>query len=209
MSSEPDVEKWDPWQPRELSQRLSEAERHWYVVGGWALDLWHRKETRTHEDIEFCCLRKDAPYFMEKLNELTFFGAQSGSLYPLDKDMPLSKKVNQFWGWDEAKNVWWVDLMIDPGTEAEWVFKRNPDIRLPRSDAISTTPDGIPFLRPAPILLFKAKHCRPKDQFDFETALPHLSQSEKQWLMGSIEKEYPQCDWITEIIAYISTSRAK
>jgi hypothetical protein len=85
---------------------------------------------------------------MAKLNELTFFGAQSGSLYPLDKDMPLPKKVTQFWGWDEAKNVWRVDLMIDPGTEAEWVFKRNPDIRLPRSDAISTTPDGIPFLRP-------------------------------------------------------------
>ena len=56
---------------------------------------------------------------MAKLNELTFFGAQSGSLYPLDKDMPLPKKVTQFWGWDEAKNVWRVDLMIDPGTEAE------------------------------------------------------------------------------------------
>lgn len=59
MSSAPDVEKWEPWQPRELSKKLHRAQRHWYVVGGWALDLWHRKETRTHEDIEFCCLRKD------------------------------------------------------------------------------------------------------------------------------------------------------
>ena len=146
---------------------------------------------------------------MAKLNELTFFGAQSGSLYPLDKDMPLPKKVTQFWGWDEAKNVWRVDLMIDPGTEAEWVFKRNPDIRLPRSDAISTTPDGIPFLRPAPILLLKAKSCRPKDQFDFETALPHLNQEELHWLLRAIEKEFPQSHWVAEIIGHISASRAK
>ena len=59
MSSAPDVEKWEPWQPRELSKKLHRAQRHWYVVGGWALDLWRRKETRAHADIESCCLRKD------------------------------------------------------------------------------------------------------------------------------------------------------
>ncbi len=41
MSSEPDVEKWDPWQPRELSQRLSEAKRigMWLAVGRWTYGI--------------------------------------------------------------------------------------------------------------------------------------------------------------------------
>ena len=47
------------------------------------------------------------------------------------------------------------------------------------------------FLRPAPFLLLKAKHCRPKDQFDLETAMPYLSQAEKHG-SGSNEKEYPK-----------------
>ncbi len=66
-----------------------------------------------------------------------------------------------------------------------------------------------PFPAPAPILLFKAKRCKPKDQFDFETALPHLNQEELHWLLRAIEKEFPQSHWVAEIIGHISASRAK
>ena len=56
----------------ELTQKLLTSNRHCSVVGSCALDLWHAKETRAQEDLEFCCLHDDAPHFIGVLKELTF-----------------------------------------------------------------------------------------------------------------------------------------
>jgi predicted glycosyl hydrolase (DUF1957 family) len=31
----------------------------WWVGGGWAIDLWLGDQSRDHEDIEVCILRRD------------------------------------------------------------------------------------------------------------------------------------------------------
>lgn len=45
--------------PADLMKRLG-ADIHRYVVGGWALDLWHGRQTRNREDLEFALLPEDA-----------------------------------------------------------------------------------------------------------------------------------------------------
>ena len=77
-----------------------------------------------------------------------------------------------------------------------------------KGDLRDTRGDPLP-PPPTPILLLKAKHCRPKDQFDLETALPYLSQAKKQWPLVAMKKEYSQSHWGAEIIRHISGSRAK
>ena len=36
----PNERAWDAWSPMQLAQKLNGVDAHWYVVGGWALDLW-------------------------------------------------------------------------------------------------------------------------------------------------------------------------
>ncbi|MFC6775704.1 nucleotidyltransferase domain-containing protein [Methylobacterium gregans] len=75
-----DDEAWDAWSPHELGQRLREATLPWYVAGGWALDVWHGKQTREHEDLEFVVLRNDADHFRTILHELDFFTVRNGTI---------------------------------------------------------------------------------------------------------------------------------
>ncbi len=48
-----------------------------------------------------------------------------------------------------------------------WVCRRDPSITLPYSELILHTRTGVPYLAPEVVLLFKAKHLRPKDRHRF------------------------------------------
>lgn len=40
------------WTPSEVAQHLTGTVAPWYVAAGWALDLFHGRQTREHGDIE-------------------------------------------------------------------------------------------------------------------------------------------------------------
>jgi hypothetical protein len=158
----------------------------WYIVGGWALDLWHGHQTRDHDDIELCVLVKDAPTILAHLIELTFYAAHKGRLTALRDRTTLPSGVTQFWGYDALVQAWRVDVMIEQGTPQTWTYKRDLAVTLPRDTAILTTAQSIPYLAPQIVLLFKAKHCRPKDQLDFEMAFAKLKPDQKSWLRARL-----------------------
>jgi len=56
-----------------------------------------------------------------------------------------------------------------------WIYKRDSAISGPRVD---TTAEGIAYLKPAAVILSKAKYQRAKDEIDFERALPKLPASD-------------------------------
>jgi hypothetical protein len=190
---------WDAWSPDELSARLSCWNTDWYVAGGWALDLWHGHQTRAHEDLEFVVLPEQIGDCRKSLSELEFFIAHAGTLTHLSSIATLPSDVWQLWGADIAAGHWRVDMMIERGTPDTWVYKRNPSIRLPRATAIRKCPAGISYLAPVLVLLFKAKHCREKDDFDFQAALPNLDVNEKAALCRWLEQLHPDHVWITAL----------
>jgi hypothetical protein len=62
-----------------------------------------------------------------------------------------------------------VDLLLTPTDGESWVFKRNDAIRRPLDSVGWVAPDGVSYLRPEVVLLFKAKLGRPKDEADFRS----------------------------------------
>lgn len=86
-------------------------------------------------------------------------------------------------------------MMIEPGTPDVWAYKRDPAIMRPRNEMVATTDDGLPYLVPGAILLFKAKNRRTKDTIDFENALPKLALSERLWLKTCLELTHPGHEW--------------
>nr|WP_262532105.1 amino acid transporter [Agrobacterium tumefaciens] len=192
----PDQNAWNPWSPAELSQRLDGVSRPWCVVGGWALDLWHGSKTREHDDLEFTVLREDLGIFRRKLGHMEFYTVNDGIIEPLPADQHPAPEIFQIWCFDRPAGCWRADMMIEPGTNDTWVYKRNPEITRPRIEMVSLTADGIPYLNASAVLLFKAKHRRAKDEDDFAKAQPKLPLSESLWLRDCLERLHPGHDWV-------------
>ncbi|MDP9813521.1 phage terminase large subunit-like protein [Rhizobium tibeticum] len=73
---------------------------------------------------------------------------------PADEEPPAA--ISQIWCLDMKERRWRVDMMIEPGTLDTWIYKRQPSISRPRAEMVDTTAEGIPYLKPAAVLLFKA-----------------------------------------------------
>jgi hypothetical protein len=187
---------WSAWSPYELAERIGDTTSTWYVAGGWALDLWHGYETRKHEDLEFSVLPQDVDRFRALLSDLDFFTAKNRILEYLTPSCFPPAEVTQLWGADTQKGCWRVDMMLERGTSGRWIYKRDPAIQMPRAEAIRTSKTGIPYLAPANVLLFKAKHRRQKDERDFRIALPRLPDSERADLRGWLSRVHPDHDWL-------------
>lgn len=192
----PPDDAWKPWSPKELFARLGGSDTDWYVVGGWALDLWHGKPTRAHEDLEFSVPVSQAQRYRGILSDLEFFTVRDGKFDYLPLDETPSMDAWQHWGADIGAGCWRVDMMVDPGSRDLWVYKRDPSFTLPRAVAIRATACGIPYLAPHIVLLFKARHAREKDHADFRNALPRLDSSEKSSLCRWLEVLHPGHSWI-------------
>ncbi|MBN3834919.1 amino acid transporter [Burkholderia sp. Ac-20344] len=191
----PDQDAWKAWHPAELAQRLSAIHLPWCVVGGWALDLWHGAQTREHDDLEFTILREDFGAFRRAFGDLAFYTAHAGVVEKLPENRDAPAGVMQFWGFDRADGSWRIDMMIEPGTAESWAYKRAPSFKRPRAEMVMKTADGVPYLNPSAVLLFKARDRRPKDQQDFDRALPKLPAAERAWLKGCLDVLHPGNEW--------------
>lgn len=187
---------WSAWHPGELARRLAHVSRPWCVVGGWALDLWHGVETRPHDDLEFTILRGDFLPFCAALPGLRFHAVGDGHVQPLATGQAPPAGIMQVWCEDVAAKCWRVDMMLEEGTPETWVYKRDPAINRPRREMVHVTLDGIAYLAPEAILLFKAKYRRDKDEADFAAALPKLDRAQRVWLSACIAKAQPDHAWL-------------
>jgi hypothetical protein len=80
-----------------------------------------------------------------------------------------------------------------------WICRRDETIRRPYAEIISTTDDGIPYMLPEIVLLFKAKHDQPKDDADFAGVLPFLDSAQRRWLMDALQRVHPGHRWLDEL----------
>jgi Aminoglycoside-2''-adenylyltransferase len=189
---------WEPWSPNEVAARLADVVAPWCMLGGWAIDLFLQRETRHHEDIE---IGVAAPFYSTVLHQLDGYALYSvggGVLKRLAPAEGLSGGKHQCWVLDESAGKWRLDIMCEPGDHKIWAFRRDPRICAPRSQMVAES-DGIPYLRPEGVLLFKAKAMRPKDIADFANCLPLLSRESRQWLRDALTLVHPGHSWIAAL----------
>ena len=60
----------------------------------------------------------------------------------------------------------------------------------------------MPYLVPEVVLLFKAKHDRPKDHADFAGVLPLLDPARQAWLASALARVHPRHRWINQLRAH-------
>ena len=78
-------------------------------------------------------------------------------------------------------------------------LRRDDRVRRPMGRMVARTRDGVPYLRPEGVLLYKAANLRPKDRDDFVAIAPDLDAESVRWLVDALSIAYPAHQWITAL----------
>lgn len=183
------------WTPAEVAHRLTGIVTPWYVAAGWALDLFRGEQTRRHGDIEIAIPAGDFPEVRDRFPGYVFDGVASGRIWP-DAAPEVLAATHQTWLRDPATGDYLLDVFREPHDGRIWICRRDEAIRLPYPDIIRRTRDGIPYLAPELVLLFKAKSARPKDQSDFEETVPQMTSAQRRTLAELLTRAHPGHPWL-------------
>jgi hypothetical protein len=91
------------------------------------------------------------------------------------------------------------DLFLEAGGDRKWIFRRDGRVRRPMGRMVARTRDGVPYLRPEGVLLYKAAGLRSKDASDFEAVAPDLDAESVRWLVDALSIAYPGHPWIARL----------
>ena len=186
------------WTPGEVARQLAGVATPWCVAAGWALDLFRGTQTRKHGDIEIAIPAASFPEVRSRFAGYIFDGVGSGRIWA-NATPDVLAATHQTWLRDPATGNYLVDVFREPHDGDTWICRRNEAIRLPYREIIQHTRDGIPYLAPELVLLFKAKHARPKDQADFGATVPHLTPGQRKTLAGLLARTHPGHPWLAEL----------
>lgn len=186
------------WTPREVAQQLAGISTPWYVAAGWALDLFRGRQTRAHGDIEIAIPAAGFPEVRDRFPGYVFDAAGSGRIWE-DATSEVLAAVHQTWLRDPATGNYLLDVFREPHEGDTWICRRDESVRLPYRDIVHHTQDGIPYLAPELVLLFKAKHVRRKDQADFDATVPHMTSAQRETLAELLAHVHPGHPWIADL----------
>ena len=186
------------WTPQQAALELAGIGASWCVVGGWAIDLFLRRRTRPHGDLEIAIPRQDLGAVRARLAGYRFHAVGNGEVRALQPGETPPAHTHQTWVLDEVAQLWRIDVMQEPGDRGTWVLRRDERIAAAR-ERMTALCDGIPYLRPEGVLLYKAKAQRPKDETDFSACLPHMNAEARDWLREALARVHPGHSWLPRL----------
>ncbi|PZG52084.1 amino acid transporter [Spongiactinospora gelatinilytica] len=189
---------WGPWEAAPLDEVVALMRglaAPWWVAGGYAIELAVGRPYREHEDVDIALLRRDQLAVRRLLHDWDVHAAVvPRTLRPWALEEVLPESAHDIWVREHPEGPWRFQLMLDEADGEEWVYRRDPRIRRPLA-GLTVEEDGFHRLAPEVQLLYKAKGRRPKDETDFEKALPLLSDGQRRWLDEALEMEHTTHSW--------------
>ncbi len=169
----------------------------WCVAGGWAIDMFINRQTRSHEDLEIVVLRNDYENLYQhfkKFSPLKIVTGEGEPVFVPWDGSEIEDEVIQL----RLKPIDYVefDLLLTPSAQNNWICRRNESIQRPLNEVVVRSIEGLPLLAPEIVLLFKAKYVREKDAQDFKNVYPKLSNEAKIWFQKNLKIIHPNHDWL-------------
>lgn len=191
---------WTPLPPSALAVVLAAVDVPWWLSGGRALDAFLGRVTRAHEDTDVLILRRDHVQIRQKLADWEAYAAgPPGTLRPWPVDEELPPNVHDVWLRRSPTENWAFQFMIDDTDGDDWIFRRNPRIRRSVASLSAGSWSGCETLAPEIQLLYKSTGLRPKDQLDFDVALPALTTRRREWLRSALAVTSPGHAWLDRL----------
>lgn len=182
---------------RKAAECLSKFNGQWGIAGGWAIDLFIGQKTRCHSDIEVAILRADQLELKHALPDWTFAKAVKGELVSWDEEW-LQLPVHEIHSVHKLNDER-VEFLLNETSGGAWIFRRDSSITFSACSLFLNPNEGIPYLNPAIVLLYKAKNSRAKDHADFYAVHDLLKTEDKEWLRNALQVHVPSHKWIHEL----------
>lgn len=190
----------------------------WFVIAGWALDLFIGKKTREHKDIEISIWRDEASSLFKRFSNSRVDMVVGHKRYQaLEKDSVIDKR-----GHLVIRNIsmegksFDIELFTTERIDDHWIFRKQNDVKAPMDEAVLTAACGTRYLAPQYVLLYKSwfypsmeqvirdmpseadflRKCWETDCRDFQIALPLLSERQKQQLYQLLNTFTPGIPWL-------------
>lgn len=191
---------WRPVPPTGVAELLGGFPGPWWIAGGWAIEAFTGRH-RPHEDTDVALFRRQLPELRFALaGRFHLWSAGSGALRPVNDDFPEPHPDSaQVWLREHAQAPWVADVLLDDDRDGLWCNRRWPDHVAPLEDVTWVARDGVRYLNPEIVLLFKARLRRAKDEADLAAALPLLDQRRRAWLRSTLETVAPGHAWLARI----------
>lgn len=202
---------WGPWEvltPARAGALLAGFPHAWWISGGWAVEAF-TGVARPHKDLDVTVFRRHVASLRKHFRgRYDLWAAGSGTLRPLDDARPRPPAWSeQVWVREHALAPWLLDVQLNPGGPARWVFKRDRTVALPLERATWVASDGLRYLRPELVLAHKARLARDADDADLEAALPLLSRDAVGWLGTYLAHAHPAHRWRASLDARAAAAR--
>jgi hypothetical protein len=185
------TEKLD-WEPLALDEAVALMRAFpapWWIVGGWAIDLFVGRETREHSDVDVVVRRADQELLRKRFAGWDIQVADDGELEPWIGY--LEPPRSGLWARSAANGPWQLQFILAQHDGVDWLYRHDESIRLPLAAAILHDERGIPFARPEIVLLSKSRLVREHDERDFEAALPLLDDTSRARLRAWLPAGHP------------------
>lgn len=186
-----------------VAAELKDYACFWAISSGWAVDLYLGRVTRVHRDVDVAVSRDDQLALHQHLSNrgwklLTPFESK---LEPWPAHMRLELPRHQVLALRAGALI---DCLLSDLTNGLWHYRRDPAVVRQLDRAVLSTAQGIPFLAPELVLLFKSKNTshkkeRSQDQLDFEAMSAHLEPERRAWLRGALLATDPEHPWIEQL----------
>lgn len=188
------------------------------ICGGQALDMFLGYESRTHGDVDICAFRDERDRIIRYMQSLGFDVYEmlgGGKVHRITDLFLQNRQKNIFcarencplvklYPTDETDVYWmeffhtgetepdYIEFLFNDRTQGAFEYARNREITLGVDRAVLFS-DGIPYLAPELILLYKSTDIeRDGYQQDFELAYRKMDASQKAWFRNAIRQEYPE-----------------
>jgi hypothetical protein len=183
----------------DVAKLMSGFNHPWWIAGGWAIDLFIGHVTRPHADIEIAILRSDQQALHAYLSdwELSKITPHGPARWLAGETLKIP--VHEIHCKREPGQPDKLEILLNESSDDQWLFRRDPTIRLPLAQLGKLSTDQIPFLAPEVVLLYKAKNPRAPDDDDFASAFPLLDADARAWLRRAIEHCHPGHAWLPRL----------
>lgn len=191
----------EPFAPvRTVADAMERFRRPWWVVGGWAIDLFLDRQTRDHEDVEIAILRGDQAALQECLRgwRLQRLRQDTRALTPWNPEERIEAPDHEVHA-ESTDGSMRFEVLLNEGERGLWKYRRNPAVTRPFALLGMRSADGIPFFAPEVVLLYKAKDPRPRDLHDFRVARGALDEERREWLREALRTCHPGHPWIDQL----------
>jgi len=171
----------------------------WCISSGWALDLFMGAVSRVHHDVDVIVPRAAQLVLYEHLTALGWelLTPFENRLERWPPHMQLVLPRHQVHAHRDGA---FIDILLTDVDEQVWRYRREPTIIQTTDRALLTTPNGLRYLAPELVLLFKSKNTsgkeRGKDQTDFERVVEHLGAERRVWLKWALLALEPDHAWL-------------